>query len=394
MNKREFYQNFNMAIELDISGELIYNGMHEIYKINHFSNDGPTFSALYNLSMGIERLQKIVYVLWGMEEYTDETEFEKSLITHSHTGLRDKIQLLFKNQNIEINFCERENDFFEIIQKFYNKARYERFNVGGSLNEEINLLRQFAEKYELIDKENDNNQDDYLVATLKMKETIGRIVGVISKKYYELIYEGSSKKFLFSYELRSDSKAQKIFLGEYSHNSLMRAQLDEAIALKELLIYFRKTKDKTPFLKFVDNIDPLDFDPAMLEDYLETIIRGEVPQSLIDEVDYLYGEKGNIRERIDLVDLFAKENVLYGYPLVEEGINVICRIIHDKSLKGEEIEILNDCVEYIDEETIVEVFNEAVNNIELFRDNKINLDEMCKRLCLIKNCMDEYLNYD
>ena len=46
------YKNFNMVVELDIAGEFIYNGIHEIYRVSHFANDGSTFTALYDYSIG------------------------------------------------------------------------------------------------------------------------------------------------------------------------------------------------------------------------------------------------------------------------------------------------------------------------------------------------------
>lgn len=53
-----------MVIELDIAGEFIYNGIHELNRMRLITNDGSTFSALYNIAVGIERLQKIVLVPW------------------------------------------------------------------------------------------------------------------------------------------------------------------------------------------------------------------------------------------------------------------------------------------------------------------------------------------
>lgn len=58
MDEHWSYKNFNMVVELDIAGEFIYNGIHEIYRVSHFANDGSTFTALYDTSVGIERLQK------------------------------------------------------------------------------------------------------------------------------------------------------------------------------------------------------------------------------------------------------------------------------------------------------------------------------------------------
>lgn len=108
MNQRWKYKNFNMVIELDIAGEFIYNGIHEFCRLKYISNEGPTFASLYNMAVGIERLEKIVYVLWTLDDEVDETKFEKELITHSHTGLRDKIKEVLKIHNEKIEFSKQE----------------------------------------------------------------------------------------------------------------------------------------------------------------------------------------------------------------------------------------------------------------------------------------------
>jgi hypothetical protein len=58
MDQRWKYKNFNMVIELDIAGEFIYNGIHEFCRLKYISNEGPTFASLYNMAVGIERLEK------------------------------------------------------------------------------------------------------------------------------------------------------------------------------------------------------------------------------------------------------------------------------------------------------------------------------------------------
>ena len=51
-------------------------------------------------------------------------------------------------------------------------------------------------------------------------------MGNISKKYYELIIKGSSINNTFTYELRSGSKAQKVFF-EYEWKELSYDRTDE-----------------------------------------------------------------------------------------------------------------------------------------------------------------------
>ena len=91
----------------------------------------------------------------------------------------------------------------------------------------------------------------------------------------------------------------------------MTEQMNERIALKELLIYLRCSNDECAFLDFIDNIEPLDFDSAMVTEYLSELVYGNVPQDLIDEVEYLYSENQYSAQRIQTVDLFANNEIYF-----------------------------------------------------------------------------------
>lgn len=385
------YKNFNMVVELDIAGEFIYNGIHEIYRVSHFANDGSTFTALYDTSVGIERLQKIVYVLWGMDDYVDEKEFEKSLITHSHTDLRDKIIRLVNAKGENLEFCSRENAFFNILDSFYNHARYMRFNVEGDWNAELKLLRKFAEDNDLIDQSMDLCQENYLIVSEKFKEIIGRTIGSIAHKYYRLIKEGSNRNTTYTYELRSGSKAEKVFAGEYKKNSLMREQLDESVAFKELLVFFRKMQHKNAFIKFIDEIEPLDFDPGLLVEYLETVIKGDIPQTLIDDVEYMYGENGYSSDRIMLMDAFANCNVWYEYPEIEKARQLIAEVISNPQSVYSVVPLLKQCKEYISEEEIVDTIDKGIKILNEHQEGKIDDTEMVQELKMVCEEYQEYL---
>ena len=125
-----------------------------------------------------------------------------------------------------------------------------------------------------------------------------RVIGGLSKKYYQLVYEGCAKNQTYTYELRSGSKAEKIFLSNYPKNSLQRQKIDERVALKELLVYFRNSKDSNSFTRFLDGIEPLELDIGLVNEYIQEICKGIVPQSLIDEVEYLYEENEYSVERL------------------------------------------------------------------------------------------------
>ena len=75
------YKNFNMVTELDIAGEFIYDGIHRLNQMRAVNEDAGLFSFLYHTAVGIERLQKIVIVLFEEVNQEEYEEFEKSLKT-------------------------------------------------------------------------------------------------------------------------------------------------------------------------------------------------------------------------------------------------------------------------------------------------------------------------
>lgn len=369
-----------MNTELDIAGAFIYDGIHEFCRLKYISNDGATFVSLYNMAVGIERLQKIVYVLWSLDNEVDEIKFEKNLITHSHIVLRDKIKEALKSHNEKIEFSKQENALFELLGSFYNKARYMRFNINGDWDIEIELIRKFLNSdSDCIKTSSGLSCNNYIKTNENINKLFGRTLKSISKKYYEFIKKGSSKNQTFTYELRFDSKAYKIFYSE--RNSLIKEQDNEYMAVKELLIYLRNSKDKIGFLKYIDEIKPLKFDPSNLVIYLSNIIRGIIPQELVDEVECLYEDLYEPYEREKLVSLFAEESVMFEFPVQKECIDIINNVIKNRLVKEEEIYRLESLYDYVEDEDIQDLIMETRSLINL------EIQEREKRLKKIENIL-------
>ena len=389
MNQRWKYKNFNMNTELDIAGTFIYDGIHEFCRLKYISNDGSTFTSLYNMAVGIERLEKIVYVLWTLDDEVDETKFEKELITHSHTGLRDKIKEVLKIHNENIEFSKQENALFELLCGFYNTARYMRFNIDGDWDKELELIRTFLKSdSNYMETNTDLFYGNRIEANESAKKMFGQTLKTITAKYYEFIkkgsYEfikkGSSEKQTYTYELMADSKASKIFYSQ--ENSLIKDQNNEYLAVKELLIYLRNSKDKTGFLKYVDEIESLKFDPANLIKYLSNITRGIVPQELVDEAEYLYKELDKPYDREKLVSLFAEENVMFEYPVQKECIEIINDVIESHLITKEKIKRLEARYDYVEDENIQNLIMETKSLLNL------DIQEREEKIKVIKDTLN------
>lgn len=325
MDKIWNYKNFNMGNELNIAGEFIYDGIQTLNQTTSISEGATIFSFLYHISVGIERLQKILIVLFEEINSKNHEEFEKNLITHSHSFLHERI-----SKKVSIVFNSRENDFLTILTNFYNHSRYNRFNLNSPYCQEKELIEDYILKYvKKVDIYRSVSSNDILV-NQKVKNLFGRAIGSIASKYYENIRKIAHEKGTYTYELRSDSKAEKIFLSNYPKKSLQEIIDTETVALKEFLLFISNTRKRDPFVRFFKSISPLKMDIAMINEYIMDICNGVIPQTLVDEVESLYEENGYSKERLDQINLIGNPNIMFAYGEIRECIKYV-----DSFLSGE-----------------------------------------------------------
>ncbi|MDD4957344.1 MAG: hypothetical protein PHQ61_06855 [Candidatus Omnitrophica bacterium] len=297
MTKEEFWQNFSLGIELDIAGNFIYNGLKAFDEIKDFEAEGAIFDFLYNISCGVERLQKIAIILL---EYNDDLEqelFEKGLITHSHLELLQRLEKIksLKLENIH-------NAFLQMTTNFYKTIRYDRYclNKIQNISKEKTALLDFLRKYLNIEEEIRTNDKRY-------KKFIGKIIGRIVEALYQIIYSESRAKNLYTYEVRYNSKAFKIFMRkEYDFSK-------EKLLWKELLIYFINNETDKGVIGLIKGIKPLKFDPGMNQEYITAFQNDQIKMEHFDELEACYEDKvDNVKERFTQLDVIGDPYVTFG----------------------------------------------------------------------------------
>ncbi len=301
MDKATYWQNFKLLKELDISGRFIYNGLQCFHQMEDFYQEGEIFEFFYNISVGIERLLKICVILTEYSEDKDQEKFHKSLLTHNHQQLLERLQ---KHHTIGIS--KVHNDFIQMLAKFYKIHRYGNYNLEAMTIEgqEKIQLHTFIEKYLKIKIPKDSflsftKNDD------KTKEFIGKIIGKIAQELYKVVESGAHSKNIYTYEVRAYSKACKIFRGE-EHNFF-----DEDRLCKELLIFFMKNTEETGLTKFMKSIEPLEFDPARASDYIECLCSDVKRQAVVDELTTFYWDVDNLSERKKDIDAIGDPNCYF-----------------------------------------------------------------------------------
>jgi hypothetical protein len=85
MDQVTFVKNFALNREVGITGKFIYDGMHDLNCIYGYQDIDNIFGFLYKISVGMERLQKIAYILLKNPNSEDYETIEQEIITHSYT---------------------------------------------------------------------------------------------------------------------------------------------------------------------------------------------------------------------------------------------------------------------------------------------------------------------
>lgn len=106
--------------------------------------------------------------------------------------------------------------------------------------------------------------------------------------------------------------------------SLYEQMLIEQNAIKELLLYIYKNQRDSGVFRLLNHMESLEMDDTLINDYLADLFEGKVNDWLIDYVDDMYEEIGDIqkiKERKKLLSLFGDRSVCFDFEDLEDGEN-------------------------------------------------------------------------
>ncbi len=95
----------------------------------------------------------------------------------------------------------------------------------------------------------------------------------------------------------------------------MRNEFDfskESVLWKELLVFLMKRNDTPGIVKFIKEIDPLQFDPGLTSEYLQSFQNDLKKLEHLDELDSLYEEDVEKKsERLVRLDVIGNAGVMF-----------------------------------------------------------------------------------
>lgn len=297
------FKNFNMGSELEVAGEFLYESVRRTMAIQYFFSEFEVNAILYNGAVGIERIQKILYCLYTVKSEDDLKHPDKCLMGHNHLELHSRIQ-----EMVDCGFTKKHICVLGAFQDYYKDYRYCNYVIDTKKNVSDLMIRIF--------KKCDNKVDFNLPMTSFEQEKYIKFyinaLGEIARAYYKLIANKASELSMYTYELDSLSAAARVFWaseGEKLYDEL----IIERLSIKEFLIYLKKEKLDSGIFKIIDNIEPLEYDPAMVNDFVSELVKGRVDDSLIGSTEALYEEmtSKDLKERKMVVDLLGNRNIFF-----------------------------------------------------------------------------------
>ena len=302
MTPEEWWKNFALGMEIDAAGTFIYNAIRSLHELPALNHPVDSFEVLYNLSVGIERLLKVAIILNEHSDQTDIEEFEESLISHSTIELANRV-----DSRTKLDLADVHREFLSLLSKFYKSHRYGRYSLSAVPNiyqEKLEFLGFLAKHLNLeIDLESEFAP---IQNTNQIRRFVGKIVKKISGEVFRVVGRRAHELSIYTTEIRGDSKALKVFYGERLDF------LDQDIKKKELLHYLMSAKASGEHVELVRSVEALDFDPAMVPNYIQALLNDAYLPYVEGEVDELYTEVSNVRERLDFMSIIDNEYLSYG----------------------------------------------------------------------------------
>ncbi len=279
-----------MGKELHVSGNFIYDGLRNFDEMHSLDDTTEVFNVMYLLSVGIERLQKVCIILSLPEDDVKGELFVNKIKHHNHVSLMESINDL---QNVKLK--PNEHAFLNLLNKFYNQLRYGRYSM-----EDFHLEDEKKDFLQFLNRLGVDENPFGLLNNDRIKRFLGKIVGGICEKLYNLIKEECRILNLYTYETNYNSKAFKVF-EEKRYTFFAERQ-----ALKELIIYCFNEESFEMFREAIKKIDHLDLDVQSLKP-LETYFE---KKELTETVQYFYSELTNQerKHRQEVLDLLSDES--------------------------------------------------------------------------------------
>jgi hypothetical protein len=294
MDNQDYWKNFGLGTELEISGAFLFNGLKSINTLDNFNYAEDVFELLYNLSVGIERLQKIAIVLIenvDISNIESKKQFEESIRHHKLLNLHFMIEGKHK-----LNLNAPQKEFIQLLSKFYKTYRYDRFNISSNNayeKEKIVLIKFLSNKLSI------DTISNTLINTTQTQAYLTKIIKKITTAIYQIIEIEAKYHNIYTYELRPNGKAYQVFI-------LQDFNFQYATTLKKEFLIRLINNSNSNVIKYIQSINPIPFDVQDENEIINALLSSNKLDNYFDELEEYYDQLENKKERFQMLETIGK----------------------------------------------------------------------------------------
>ncbi|MDD3362087.1 MAG: hypothetical protein PHW34_10490 [Hespellia sp.] len=252
-------------------------------------------------------LQEKQYLCLAISDPTDTSTVPSCLLKHNHIELEEYVKG-YSGKSLPSN----GRSLLGVFSEYYNNYRYANYVPGDNSKKLEYVFVGFLKK---LNSKFDFEESCAAVQFEPFKQFYINGLGKIAKYYYDLIAVKARKIGTYTYELDSYTNAARVFWST-DRRSLYKQMVIEQEAVKELLVHLYKDHGDCGVFKLLNEIQSLEFDDALVNDYLADLCEGKVNDWLIDWVDDLHEEmesKEDKKEHHELLSLIGNTSVLFDF---------------------------------------------------------------------------------
>jgi hypothetical protein len=298
MTPEQWWKNFALGMEIDAAGTFVYNGIKALHELRSLNHPIDSFEVLYNLSVGIERLIKVAIILVEHHDQIDIGQFEESLISHNTIDLANRL-----DAKERLNLSGVHLEFLSLLSKFYKSHRYGRYSLSAipDIDKEKYLFLEFIFKHLQIIKP--SGYESYFIQnTDQIRKFVGKVVQKICHKVFGVVYKRAKELNIYTSEIRSASKALKVFYGERLDF------INEELKKKEILLFLMNPNSQGAHIDFLRSFEALSLDPEMAPNYIQALLNDASLSFVEEEIDEMYRlEVTDVQQRFEILGIMDSE---------------------------------------------------------------------------------------
>lgn len=295
--------NWKMVHELEIAVDFLYTGMGKLHQLGDFHKESEDYAFLYHLTVGMERIQKVLIIL---AENINEEE--------SRLFLKQKEEPIELHKRIKEQtgtaFSKEQECYLNLLSHFYQGEIAEKQSMSSDFSKQTIITYINGQMTDVC-----TNIQGFLDSTNHMEEIrkeLEEMNNSISIQYLLLIEKAAYQRKWYTFKQRCSIVREKYRNLLEKNQSVQDRRILERRAVLELIIYLFHHLDNSVYADYLKRITPLPFHKDLIQEYIADLCNLIISDAVLEEIENRYGiDREWSEKRSRMVDFLGEKGIVF-----------------------------------------------------------------------------------